>query len=329
MLNVALMYGGYSGERDISIKSADMIAKNIDKNLYNVYLIDVQKDKWLCKDSNNNEVELLLNDFSTSFNKQKINFDVAFIIIHGTPGENGLLEGYLEIKHIPHTTCSASVSMLTFNKYYCKSVINDSKLVSLAPSVYVPFPLPYKDIIDKIEQLNFPLFIKPANSGSSVGLSKIYNINELDTALQLAWKYDKEILIEQGIKGRELSCGVFGYNDNIIALPVTEIISKNDFFDYEAKYTPGMSDEITPADISKDLSDLIQSTSKNLYKYLSCFGVVRFDYIWDGDELFFLEVNTIPGMSEASIVPVQAKIAGYSLPQLINILIENALNRKF
>ncbi|HOL74863.1 MAG TPA: D-alanine--D-alanine ligase, partial [Bacteroidales bacterium] len=219
--------------------------------------------------------------------------------------------------------------MLTFNKYYCKSIVNDSKLVSLAPSVYFPFPLPYKDVIEKIEQLNFPLFIKPANSGSSVGLSKIYNINELDAALQLAWKYDKEILIEQGIKGRELTCGVFSYNDNIIALPVTEVISKNDFFDYEAKYTPGMSDEITPADISKDLSDLIQSTSKNLYKYLSCFGVVRFDYIWDGKELFFLEVNTIPGMSEASIVPAQAKIAGYSLSQLINMLIENALSRKF
>jgi D-alanine-D-alanine ligase len=327
MLNVALMYGGYSGERDISIKSAEMIAKNIDHNLYNVYLIDVQRDKWLCKDSNNNEVELLLNDFSATFNNEKIYFDVAFIIIHGTPGENGLLEGYLEIKKIPHTTCSASVSMLTFNKYYCKSIVYDSKLVSLAPSVYLPFQMPYNDIADKIKHLKFPLFIKPANSGSSVGLSKIYNLNELDAALQLAWKYDTEILIEQGIKGRELTCGVFNYQGNIIPLPVTEVISKKDFFDYEAKYTPGMSDEITPANISNDLSDFIQSTSEKLYKYLSCFGVVRFDYIWDGKELYFLEVNTIPGMSEASIVPVQAKTAGYSLSKLINILIENALKR--
>jgi D-alanine-D-alanine ligase len=323
------MYGGYSGEREISIKSAEMVAKNIDNTKYEVYLIDVQRDKWICKNKNGKETEILLNDFSANYKNNKINFDLAFILIHGTPGENGLLESYLEMKQIPHTTCSAAVSMLTFNKYYCKTIVKDSGFVAIAPSVYFSHKIPIDEIKNKISQLNYPIFIKPVNSGSSVGLSKIYSEDELNDAVHLAWKYDNEILIEQGINGRELTCGVFNYKGNIISFPVTEIIPKNDFFDFEAKYNSGMSDEITPANISEDFSQNIRSISVNLYKYLSCFGVVRFDFIWNEEELFFLEVNTIPGMSEASIVPAQAKAANIPLIKLTDMMIENALTRFF
>lgn len=226
MLNIALMYGGYSGEREISIKSAEMVAKNIDNTKYEVYLIDVQRDKWICKNKNGKETEILLNDFSANYKNNKINFDLAFILIHGTPGENGLLESYLEMKQIPHTTCSAAVSMLTFNKYYCKTIVKDSGFVAIAPSVYFSHKIPIDEIKNKISQLNYPIFIKPVNSGSSVGLSKIYSEDELNDAVHLAWKYDNEILIEQGINGRELTCGVFNYKGNIISFPVTEIIPK-------------------------------------------------------------------------------------------------------
>jgi len=195
--------------------------------------------------------------------------------------------------------------------------------------VYFSHKIPIDEIKNKISQLNYPIFIKPVNSGSSVGLSKIYSEDELNDAVHLAWKYDNEILIEQGINGRELTCGVFNYKGNIISFPVTEIIPKNDFFDFEAKYNSGMSDEITPANISEDFSQNIRSISVNLYKYLSCFGVVRFDFIWNEEELFFLEVNTIPGMSEASIVPAQAKAANIPLIKLTDMMIENALTRFF
>ena len=293
------------------------------------YISLIQRDKWICKNKNGKETEILLNDFSANYKNNKINFDLAFILIHSTPGENGLLESYLEMKQIPHTTCSAAVSMLTFNKYYCKTIVKDSGFVAIAPSVYFSHKIPIDEIKNKISQLNYPIFIKPVNSGSSVGLSKIYSEDELNDAVHLAWKYDNEILIEQGINGRELTCGVFNYKGNIISFPVTEIIPKNDFFDFEAKYNSGMSDEITPANISEDFSQNIRSISVNLYKYLSCFGVVRFDFIWNEEELFFLEVNTIPGMSEASIVPAQAKAANIPLIKLTDMMIENALTRFF
>jgi len=321
-INVALLAGGYSGESVISVQSAGVIAGKINRDKYNVYLIQIDKDQWFWQ-SNEGPVLINRHDFSLPTPGETIHFDVAFIMVHGTPGENGLLQSYFELIGIPHTTCNAMVSNVTFNKFYTLQLV---KSFGVATSRSVYFNNQASAKAEEVwKNLNFPVFVKPNSGGSSIGMSKVTSAEELPAALEKAFREDKEVLVEEFTAGDELTCGVIKINGIITALPVTLVKSKKDFFDFEAKYTQGMSDEITPAPVEQKKIDEVVAASKQLYEKLNCSGVVRFDYIHNGTHPVFLEVNTIPGMSSASIVPQQAKVAGIPEPDLYDIIISNAL----
>lgn len=328
MKNIAVVAGGYSGEHVISLKSAAVVKKNIDPSLYKVYLIEINHSGWFYLSDDGQKIPVDKNDFSLNISDGKILFDAVFIIIHGTPGEDGLLQGYFEMLKIPYTTCDAITSALTFNKFFCNQVVRTSGLVNVSPSVR----LVAGECFDEkaiASQVGFPCFVKPNAGGSSIGTSKVKRPEELKNAIEIAFKEDCQVLVERFVEGRELTCGVVKLGGTLTAFPITEIISKKEFFDYEAKYDGKFSDEITPAEIDSLLSDQIQQVSKSLYNILNCFGVVRFDYIYTpSGELYFLEVNTVPGQSEASIVPQQARAHGWTVMQLYTALIEESLSRK-
>jgi len=256
-------------------------------------------------------------------NGGKVKFDCAFIAIHGTPGEDGKLQGYFDMLNIPYTSCDHATSALTFNKYYCKNFINNFNVKS-AKSIVLSKDktLETEDIL---KTLSIPIFVKPNNGGSSVGMSKVNKPEHLQAALEKAFKEDDEILLEEFIEGREITCGVLQHKNEIISLPIAEIISKNEFFDFEAKYEPSLVDEVVPANIPVEVEKECKQTSANLYDELNCKGVVRFDYIFNDNGLYFLEVNTVPGLTEASIVPKMAKSYGMTLTELFGILVKEAL----
>ncbi len=320
--NIAIVSGGDSGEYEISIQSGEVVEKYLDKNLYDTYPVIIRGNDWrhVCRHSN--DYELDKNDFSLPMIAEKITFDCVFIAIHGTPGEDGKLQGYFDMLGIPYTSCNHATSALTFNKHFCKNVVKNLN-VKTAASVCLQKSQQNPEAL--VKNLTYPLFVKPNNGGSSVGMSKINNPEELSDALAKAFKEDDEILVEEFIKGREITCGVIQYKGKVITFPVTEVISKKDWFDYEAKYDPELAEEIVPAQIPQELFSECQNTSAQLYKQLNCKGVVRFDYIFNDDGLFFLEVNTVPGLTEASIVPKMAKAHGISLSELFNMMVEEAL----
>lgn len=320
--NIALVAGGYSGEYEISIRSAGQIAQNIDTNKYNVYTIVIEKKSWYYS-IEDKHVEIDKNDFSLTLNEEKINFDGALIIVHGTPGENGLLQGYFDMLNIPYTTCSALVSTITFDKEVCNALVRSFDIVNVAKNTSV-----FKDEkldLDKIsETINFPLFVKPSEGGSSIGMSKVSCKEDLLPAIEKAFDVHHKVLIEEFIEGREFSCGVMQVGEKeIIAFPATEIVSQTEFFDYDAKYN-GLSNEITPAQVSDELMLRVQETTKKLYKRLNCSGVCRIDFIYreKDDKLFFLEVNTTPGQSAQSIVPQQVRAMGRDTKWLYQTLLE-------
>lgn len=320
--NIALVAGGYSGEYEISIRSAGQIAQNIDTNKYNVYTIVIEKKSWYYS-IEDKHVEIDKNDFSLTLNEEKINFDGALIIVHGTPGENGLLQGYFDMLNIPYTTCSALVSTITFDKEVCNALVRSFDIVNVAKNTSV-----FKDEkldLDKIsETINFPLFVKPSEGGSSIGMSKVSCKEDLLPAIKKAFDVHHKVLIEEFIEGREFSCGVMQVGEKeIIAFPATEIVSQTEFFDYDAKYN-GLSNEITPAQVSNELMLRVQETTKKLYKRLNCSGVCRIDFIYreKDDKLFFLEVNTTPGQSAQSIVPQQVRAMGRDTKWLYQTLLE-------
>lgn len=320
--NIALVAGGYSGEYEISIRSAGQIAQNIDTNKYNVYTIVIEKKSWYYS-IEDKHIEIDKNDFSLTLNGEKINFDGALIIVHGTPGENGLLQGYFDMLNIPYTTCSALVSTITFDKEVCNALVRSFDIVNVAKNTSV-----FKDEkldLDKISTtINFPLFVKPSEGGSSIGMSKVSCKEDLLPAIEKAFEVHHKVLIEEFIEGREFSCGVMQVGEKeIIAFPATEIVSQTEFFDYDAKYN-GLSNEITPAQVSDELMLRVQETTKKLYKRLNCSGVCRIDFIYreKDDKLFFLEVNTTPGQSAQSIVPQQVRAMGRDTKWLYQTLLE-------
>lgn len=326
MRNIAIVAGGYSGEYEISIGSASVVENNIDPKLYKSYKIIITKEKWVYISTDEKEYNIDKNDFSLTINNKKIQFDCVFIIIHGTPGEDGKLQGYFDMMDIPYTGCNADVSSLTFNKYYCNHFIH-SLGVNVANS-YRLIKGEKIDVKEILKSVKIPCFVKPNSGGSSVGMSKVKQEKDLKDAILKAFKEDCEVLVEDFIDGVELTCGVIKNNGEIIAFPLTEIVSKKDFFDYEAKYVTGMADEITPARVSEEIGEECRSLSKKLYHKINCFGVVRFDYIYTDNKLYFLEVNSIPGMSENSIVPQQASAHGMSLKELYSMVIEATLSSK-
>ncbi|MBN8785621.1 MAG: D-alanine--D-alanine ligase [Terrimonas sp.] len=323
--NIAFVTGGYSGESVISYKSAVTIEKHIDHEKYNVYTIDITTNGWFYKDGND-KAEVDKNDFSITVNNKKISFDAVLIGIHGTPGEDGKLQGYFDLMNLPYTSCDAAISALTFNKRYTVAVAAFSG-INVARSV-VLIKDQFESADEAVKDLQFPVFVKPNNGGSSIGMSKVnQHSEELGKAVAKAFNEDDQVLIEEFINGREFTIGVFKSNNKIITLPITEVISKKDFFDYEAKYTTGMANEITPAEVSEDIAEQVRETAKKVYKIFNCRGVVRMDFIYNDDKKapFLLEINTVPGQSEASIVPKQVKAMGWTLKELYSSLIEEAL----
>ncbi|MDR0667746.1 MAG: D-alanine--D-alanine ligase [Prevotellaceae bacterium] len=323
MKNIALIYGGNSSEFDISVESGRQVSAHIDRARYNVYDVLLQGENWTVQlDGTRQTAPVDKADFSFTFRNVKTPFDCAFILIHGSPGEDGLLQAYFDLLHIPYTSCNAFVSMLTFNKYATKCLLRDAGL-ALANDVYVAKnrPIDYRAII---RRLGLPLFVKPNTSGSSYGVTKVKQETELPDAFAAAFAESDAAIAEEYIDGRELQQGVLTSNGQTIALPVTEIISYNEFFDYEAKYK-GRSAEITPANITPPLARRLADCSAHIYDRLGCRGVVRIDYIVRRKTIYFLEINTIPGMSPASIVPKQLHCAGITLRDACTALIDNAL----
>jgi len=323
--NIAIIAGGDSGEFEISVKSAAVVQDILTDTEFEVYLIVIRGTEWNWTDPENQVVPVDKSDFSLFYRGRKITFDCIFNAIHGTPGENGKILGYFDILGIPYTSCGQATSALTFNKYFCNGFVK-SLGVKVPSSTLVNDCTP--GVLTEIAtMIGFPCFVKPNNGGSSVGASKVKVLEELESAIRRALQEDEQVLVETFIPGREITCGVVKFHDFPLALPITEVISKKEFFDYEAKYTKGMSEEITPADIPESISELCQSISRILYNELNCRGVVRFDYIWNDIHLYFLEVNTVPGLSPASIVPQQAKAAGISLKELFTGMIRAALEK--
>jgi len=320
------MAGGYSGEHIISIQSAKTIEKNLDPELYNVYKIIVTREDWTFEANDGQKISVDKNDFSITVKGEKIKFDAVFIVIHGTPGEDGRIQGYLDMLQIPYTTCNSIVSALTFNKSYCNKVVRDFKVVNIANSVHLIKGEPYS-VGAILEQIKMPVFVKPNESGSSIGVSKVKSVEELLPAIEKAFKEDDQVLIEEYIEGRELTIGVYKVNGYLHTLPATEIISKNKFFDYEAKYTPGITNEVTPAQIDDNIREQLEFKASYIYRHLNCRGVVRMDFILQKqtNKLFFLEVNTTPGQSENSILPQQVAAAGNNLKDFYGALVEDCI----
>jgi len=323
--NIALLAGGYSGEYIISIQTAETIEKNLDQNTYNVYKIIITKEEWYFERFGK-KIQVDKNDFTLKIDGKKIVFNCVFIAMHGTPGEDGRIQGYLDMINIPYTTCNPIVSALTFNKSYCNKVVKALNVVNIANSVHLIQGEPYS-MGAILDTLKLPVFVKPNESGSSLGVSKVKSVEQLLPAIEKAFKEDKQVLIEEFIEGRELTIGIYRVNGVVHALPTTEIVSKNEFFDYEAKYTPGVTKEITPAKIDVKLKLELESKATHIYRHLNCRGVVRMDFILEqkSNKLFFLEVNTMPGQSENSIVPQQVRAAGITLQDFYGELLEDCI----
>ena len=324
MKNIALVCGGYSGEYVISIESAQQVYENL-KDEYNIYKIIITKDKWYYED-NKEKINIDKNDFSLTIDGKKILFDAAFIIVHGTPGENGLLQGYFDMLSIPYNTCDALTSAVTFDKIICNAVVKQMGIVKVANNTCVyqnDKPLKEEDILSKV---SLPVFVKPSQGGSSLGTFKVTNREDLLEKIDKAFEVHEKVIIEEYIKGREFSCGVMKIDNKITALPVAEICPKTDFFDWQAKYK-GLSNEIVPAPIDKATTQLIQTTTEKIYKNLNCKGVCRIDYILNSDtnELYFLEVNTTPGQSKESIVPKQVRCMGKDVKWLYKTQLEDII----
>ena len=319
---VALIYGGDSSESEISVKSGKHIVEHIDRDRYEVYEVMISGKEWRVLLDDGRAIDIDKSDFSFVLPEsscRRVNFDKALIMIHGTPGENGLLQAYLEMVGVPFTSCSAVVSAITFDKYACKCYIRDTG-IKLPRECFLRKGSAYSTT-DIVERLGLPLFVKPNNGGSSFGVTKVKVKEELEKAIEMAFTEDESVLVEEFIEGREVTNGVYKNGDDFVRLPVTEIISDNEFFDYDAKYL-GASKEICPANISDELSGKIVATSQGLYEYLGCSGVVRFDYILKGEEIYFLEVNTVPGMTEMSLVPQQIRSAGMSIKEFLTQLLK-------
>ena len=326
--NIALVTGGFSGEAVISYKSATTIGNNLDSDRFNVYKIDINPNGWFYEAADGNRTEVNKNDFSIQPADIKIRFDAIFIGMHGTPGEDGKLQGYFDTLGIPYTGCDASTSAITFNKRYAVAVAGMAG-IGVAKSVLLMKNSPVSPD-EIIANLKFPVFVKPNNGGSSIGMSKVNNpSDELGVAIEKAFREDDQVLVEEMVKGREFTVGVFKTKGTIVVLPITEVRANDDkdFFDFEAKYQ-GKSSETTPAEVDEAIADKIRDAARKVYTIFNCRGVVRIDFIYNEEagKPFMLEINTIPGQSEASIVPQQVKVMGWSLKEFYTKLVEECFN---
>jgi D-alanine-D-alanine ligase len=324
---VALVTGGYSGEAIVSYKSADTIQHHIDAEVYDVYRIDIAKEGWFYDDRKGNRIAVNKSDFTVNVDGTQLVFDAVFIALHGTPGEDGKLQGYFDLLNLPYTSCNAATSAITFNKRYTVGVAAFSG-VAVAPSVHL-----FRDsnwVADEIAtQLSFPVFVKPNNGGSSIGMSKVLKQEDLEDAIHKAFKEDDQVLVEQMIQGREFTIGVFRNGSEIVTLPMTEVIVNEgvEFFNFEAKYE-GKSVEVTPANADQNHYDKIGAAARKIYQVFNCSGIIRIDFIYHEatDTPYMLEINTVPGQSAASIVPQQVKAYGWTLQQFYGTLLKQIIH---
>ena len=323
MNNIAVVYGGYSSEREISIKSGKYVASIIDKNKFRVFEIDINKKSWLAVDY---QKQINKADFSLQIGDEKIHFDAAVIVIHGNPGENGVLQAYFDMLQIPYTSCNTLSSALTFNKFYANNFLRSFD-IKIAKSIVLRKEDREQEKLQKfIDLVGLPVFVKPSAGGSSFGTTKVKKEDKLQFAINEAFKEADEVLVEEFIEGRELTCGVVKMNGQIRTLTPIEVVSKNEFFDYEAKYNSNLNEEIIPAPVDKKIITEIKKISEKIYQLLNCSGIVRIDYILKKNELFFLELNSVPGMTSQSIVPKMIRYENLNITELFTNLIEDMIN---
>jgi len=323
---VAVVMGGFSGEYEVSLNSGEVVYQNLSRIKYDTYKIIITRDKWVLLTDEGKEYPIDKNDFSATLNDEKITFDAVFNVIHGSPGEDGPLAGYLEMLGIPQTSSGQFESGLTFNKAECSMLLKGLG-VNIAEAYYLAR---HENYIPEeiIEHVGLPCFVKPNRSGSSIGISKVKTIDDLEEAIDLAFEHDSQIIIEAMVKGTEIACGVSNYSGHIKALACTDIVPKNEFFDYESKYS-GLSEEITPARIDPGTYSQIMEESEFIYESLNLNGIARIDYIVTENGVpFLIEVNTIPGLSKESILPRQVKYLGLSLGDFFDATVENILKSK-
>ncbi|WP_034229544.1 D-alanine--D-alanine ligase [Aquimarina pacifica] len=324
MKNIAILMGGYSSEFEISIQSGNVVYKNLNRNKYVPFRIHITQKDWYYVDDNDQKHAIDKNDFSLMLGTSKITFDAAFNTVHGSPGEDGLLQAYLELIGIPQTSCDFYQAALTFNKRDCISTLKPYGI----PTATNYF-LNKGDAVNEqeiIDTVGLPCFVKANKAGSSYGVSKVKKAEELLPAIEVAYKEDDEIIIESFLSGTEVSVGVIKYKGKDTVLPITEIVTENDFFDFEAKYL-GKSEEITPARLSDEDTKKVKNLALQVYQILKMKGFSRSEYIFHNGEPHFVEMNTNPGLSEASILPQQAQAHGISLQELLSSVIEECLTK--
>lgn len=320
--NIAIVAGGDSSENPVSLRSAATIFKNMDREKYNPCIVEIEGRRWEAQLPDGRRAPIDLNDFSYTADGKKTVFDYAYIIIHGTPGENGVLEGYLRLMRIPFSTCDVLASALTFNKFILNKTMRSCK-VNVAESTRIKKGETV-DVAHIVEKVGLPCFIKPTDGGSSFGTTKVKSMDQIEKAVQDAFKENDEIMIESFMQGIEVTNGYYKTRKGEVRLPVTEVVPKTEFFDYDAKYN-GMVQEITPARISDELRDRIQNLTARIYRLIGCKGIIRNDYIiTEGDRINLLEVNTTPGMTETSFIPQQIKAAGLNLTDVLTDIIEDS-----
>lgn len=323
---IALVTGGFTGESVISLKSAAVIEKHIDPELFEVYKIIITRESWYYVDDNAIKHTVDRNDFSLELGGHILRFDAVFIGLHGSPGEDGKLQGYFDMLNIPYTSCDALTSAITMNKGYTKAIVDGVAGLNVARSVQL-----FADVPENVDRINntlkYPVFVKPNNGGSSIGMSKVKEAHELPVALERAFKEDSQILVEEFVSGREFTVGVFKGKEGIQVLPVTEIVSSKEFFDFEAKYTAGLTQEITPGRLTDEELSMVKPIVTEAYRKLNCRGVVRIDFFIENEtgKFFFIEVNTVPGQTEASLIPQQVVAAGRTVRDFYTELIDMCL----
>ena len=333
--SIAVIYGSDSSEWEVSVRSGEFTASQVDGNRFDVYEIFARFGQWTVAAYRKKGQERITlsegerplvdkSDFSAVVDGAKVKFDFAYIMQHGTPGENGLMQGYLEMIGVPHSGCNAFVSAITFDKFSCKSYLKDVDFVKCADDMFLRKGETYEGLAQKaVQKLGLPMFVKPTDGGSSFGVTKVKKVEDFDKAVEYAFSEGNMLIAEAAVVGRELTCAVYFDGQENVALPVIEILTDNEFFDYEAKYN-GHSREICPAQIPDSLRDQIQEVSTKIYSHLGCAGLVRVDYIASEEGLYFLEVNTIPGMTSASLVPQMVRAAGMSMTDFLSTVIDNA-----
>ena len=320
---IALVTGGFTGESVISLKSAAVVEKTIDRARYEVFTIYIYPGNWYYLTPSGEKIAVDLNDFSLQLGEKKITFNGVFTILHGSPGEDGKLAGYFDLLGIPYTTCDQLTSAITMNKGYTKAIVQTIPELQVARSMQL-FEQEVTAASRIQEELQLPLFIKPNNGGSSIGMSKVKTWEELPEALDKAFAEDSQVLVEEFVSGREFSVGIFKENGMITVLPATEIVSSREFFDYEAKYVPGVCEEITPGRMNSEEVARVERIAKKVYAVLNCKGAVRIDYFLQEETgaFYFIEINTVPGQTETSLISQQVRAMGMDVSHFYTLLIE-------